>query len=172
LVRYRALPALHSRLPVAAAVSDPGLLGIHRQSVRPLGEFDSAYRKQFASIFQVIKVDILQIKLEGAISLGHNMLACSAYVFFFLAIIFQVVTGFALYDSMSNTWFASLFTWVIPLMGGDMVVRQWHHLATWFFAVFILIHVYLVIYHDYVEGRGTTSAMIGGWKFEHKHGLR
>jgi len=29
-----------------------------------------------------------------------------------------------------------------------------------------LIHVYLVFYHDYVEGRGTTSSMIGGWKFE------
>jgi Ni/Fe-hydrogenase 1 B-type cytochrome subunit len=129
-------------------------------------------RQQFAKIIQVIKVDILQIRLKGAISLGHNMLACAAYVFFFLAIIFQVVSGFALYDSMSDSWFASGFAWLVPLMGGDMIVRQWHHLATWFFIVFILIHVYLVLFHDYVEGRGTTSAMIGGWKFEHRHDLR
>jgi Ni/Fe-hydrogenase 1 B-type cytochrome subunit len=24
----------------------------------------------------------------------------------------------------------------------------------------------LVAYHDYVEGRGTVSSMVGGWKFE------
>ena len=36
----------------------------------------------------------------------------------------------------------------------------------WFYVVFTLIHVYLVFYHDYVEGRGTTSSMVGGWKFE------
>jgi len=28
--------------------------------------------------------------------------------------------------------------------------------------------VYLVFYHDYVEGRGTMSSMVGGWKFEKK----
>jgi Ni/Fe-hydrogenase 1 B-type cytochrome subunit len=36
----------------------------------------------------------------------------------------------------------------------------------WFFVVFVIIHVYLVFYHDYVEGRGTTSSMVGGYKFE------
>jgi Ni/Fe-hydrogenase 1 B-type cytochrome subunit len=28
-----------------------------------------------------------------------------------------------------------------------------------------VIHVYLVFYHDYVEGRGVISSMAGGWKF-------
>jgi Ni/Fe-hydrogenase 1 B-type cytochrome subunit len=35
----------------------------------------------------------------------------------------------------------------------------------WFFIVFVIVHVYLVFYHDYIEGRGTTSSIIGGWKF-------
>ena len=42
----------------------------------------------------------------------------------------------------------------------------------WFFIVFSLVHVYLVFYHDYVEGRGTTSSMVGGWKFERDDYLR
>jgi len=25
-------------------------------------------------------------------------------------------------------------------------------------------HVYLAFYHDYIEGRGTVSSIIGGWK--------
>jgi Ni/Fe-hydrogenase 1 B-type cytochrome subunit len=27
------------------------------------------------------------------------------------------------------------------------------------------VHIYLVFYHDYVEGRGEVSSMGGGWKF-------
>jgi Ni/Fe-hydrogenase 1 B-type cytochrome subunit len=38
----------------------------------------------------------------------------------------------------------------------------------WVFVVFSLIHIYLVFYHDYVEGRGGTSSMVGGWKFIEK----
>ena len=35
----------------------------------------------------------------------------------------------------------------------------------WFFIVFTIVHVYLVFYHDYVEGHGVMSSMVGGWKF-------
>lgn len=51
-------------------------------------------------------------------------------------------------------------------MGGDFAVRHWHHIFMWFFVLFAVVHVYLVFYQDYVEGRGTTSSMVGGWKFE------
>ena len=54
----------------------------------------------------------------------------------------------------------------------DAVVRQWHHLLMWAFVVFTMIHIYLVFYHDWVEGRGTTSSIIGGWKFEKDEDLR
>lgn len=30
---------------------------------------------------------------------------------------------------------------------------------------FVVIHVYLVLYHDYIEARGEASAMISGFKF-------
>jgi Ni/Fe-hydrogenase 1 B-type cytochrome subunit len=66
---------------------------------------------------------------------------------------------------MSQSWLPRLFTWVTPILGSDFAVRQWHHAAMWFFVLFALVHVYLVGYHDYVEGRGTVSSMWGGWKF-------
>jgi len=28
------------------------------------------------------------------------------------------------------------------------------------------VHIYLVFYHDYIDWNGTTSSMIGGWKFQ------
>jgi Ni/Fe-hydrogenase 1 B-type cytochrome subunit len=122
--------------------------------------------KQFKEIRQTLRVDILQTKGTGHISLGHNALAGFVYFLSFLVFNFQAFTGFALYSSMSTAMMPRWFAWAVPLMGGDFAVRQWHHMGMWFFIVFTIIHVYLVFYHDYVEGRGTTSSMVGGWKFE------
>jgi Ni/Fe-hydrogenase 1 B-type cytochrome subunit len=90
------------------------------------------------------------------------------YSFMYLAIVFQIFTGFALYSWMSASFFPKLFSWVIPLMGGIVVVKHWHHLFMWIFVAFTILHIYLSWYHDYLEGRGTISSMIGGWKFIEK----
>ena len=125
------------------------------------------FRKaQVQEMGEVLKVDVLQTQLRGRISVGHNALAGFIYFLSFLAFLFQSVTGFALYSSMSSSLLPRLFRWIVPLMGGDFAVRQWHHAFMWFFVAFAIVHVYLVFYHDYIEGRGTTSSMVGGWKFE------
>lgn len=123
-------------------------------------------REQWREIGQVLRVDVLQTEAKEIHSVGHNALASVVYLFAFLATLFQAATGFALYADMSRSWIPGLFSWVVPLMGGDFAVRQWHHVGMWFFVVFAIVHVYLVSYHDYVEGRGTVSSIVGGWKFE------
>jgi Ni/Fe-hydrogenase 1 B-type cytochrome subunit len=125
-------------------------------------------RKQAAEALEVLKVDILQAKIEPMQSVGHNALAGWTYFLSFLAFLFQTVTGFGLYAAMSHATLPRMFRWIVPLMGGDFAVRQWHHMMMWFFIVFSLVHVYLVFYHDYVEGRGILSSMAGGWKFVEK----
>ena len=57
---------------------------------------------------------------------------------------------------------------LIDLFGGDAPTRFVHHFSTWLFIIFTLIHVYLVFYHDWLEGRGETSSMISGYKFVRK----
>jgi Ni/Fe-hydrogenase 1 B-type cytochrome subunit len=121
---------------------------------------------QRQEIAEVVKVDVLQTQVHGNIQTGHNSLAALIYFFTFLAFVAQTVTGFALYSSMSNSWLPQMFNWVVPILGGDEGVRYWHHLFLWFFVSFIIIHVYLAFYHDYIEGRGTISSIVGGWKFE------
>ncbi len=123
-------------------------------------------KEQIAEMKEVLQVDVLQTRLKGAISIGHNALAGFVYFLSFLAFLFQSLTGFALYSSMSKSFFPRLFAWILPVMGGDFAVRQWHHAFLWFFVLFSIVHVYLVFYHDYIEGRGTVSSMVGGWKFE------
>ena len=130
-------------------------------------------KEQFKEVADVLRVDILQTRVKPLESIGHNTLAGFTYFLSFLAFLFQCVTGFGLYAAMSDAWLPRLFSWIVPLMGGDFAVRQWHHMFMWFFVLFSIVHVYLVFYHDYVEGRGVTSSMVGGWKFVEKgHGTK
>jgi len=124
------------------------------------------YRKsQWKEILEIIKVDILQLKKKPIESIGHNALASIIYFGLFLAFLLQCLTGFGLYAQMSKAFLPKMFAWVVPLLGGDLQVRFIHHLFMWFFIIFAIVHVYLVFYHDYIERRGITSSMIGGWKF-------
>jgi Ni/Fe-hydrogenase 1 B-type cytochrome subunit len=125
-------------------------------------------KSQWKEMGEVLKVDILQLQSKPLASIGHNTLASLTYFLTFLAFLLQSLTGFGMYSAMSKSWFPKLFAWIVPTLGGDMATRQIHHIMMWFFIVFAIIHVYLVFYHDYVERRGVTSSMIGGWKFIEK----
>ena len=122
-------------------------------------------RSQWKELVDVLKVDILQLRCKPLESVGHNTLASFTYFLTFIAFLLQSLTGFGIYAAMSESWFPQLFAWIVPLLGGDLPTRQIHHILMWFFIVFAIVHVYLVFYHDYIERRGVTSSMIGGWKF-------
>jgi len=125
---------------------------------------------QWKEMIRVLKIDIFQREGKPIDSIGHNSLAGLTYFISFLAFMFQCITGFGMYSAMSHAWLPNMFSWIVPMMGGDFAVRQWHHVMMWFFIIFSMAHVYLVFYHDYVEGRGILSSMAGGWKFiEKKH---
>jgi Ni/Fe-hydrogenase 1 B-type cytochrome subunit len=127
-------------------------------------------KKQWQEIWCVIKVDILQVKSKEIESIGHNSLASFTYFLTFLVFLLQSLTGFGMYAAMSDSFFPKLFAWIVPVFGGDLMTRQIHHILMWAFIIFAMIHIYLVFYHDYIERRGVTSSMIGGWKFiEKKH---
>ncbi|NCT17456.1 MAG: Ni/Fe-hydrogenase, b-type cytochrome subunit [Flavobacteriaceae bacterium CG_4_8_14_3_um_filter_34_10] len=130
------------------------------------------HKNWFENFFHVLKVDILLQNEKNPefsdISVGHNNIAGISYVVLFLLALLQVFTGFGLYSSTSQWWLPQLFAWVVPFLGGDFMARTLHHIATWGFILFIFIHVYLVFYHDWLEGRGEVSSMFGGYKFVNK----
>ncbi len=126
-------------------------------------------KKGIKNILYVLKVDIFLMRDKehklSNISIGHNYFASFSYFILFLIFIFQAITGLALMSNTSAWWFPNMFHWIIPLMGGEIAVRYFHYIFIWIFLAFIVIHVYLVFYHDYVEARGEASAMISGFKF-------
>lgn len=132
-------------------------------------QFIPTSKRFFKEMWTVFKIDILMLKKNGQqqehLSVGHNAMAGFIYFLTFIAFLIQCLTGFGLYAAMSGWWFPKLFAWVPALFGGDILTRQIHHWSMWFFILFAVVHVYLVFFHDYVEGRGEISSMGGGWKF-------
>lgn len=128
-------------------------------------QFIPTSRKFFKEIIHVLKMDILMLKGKEHLSIGHNAMAGFIYFFTFIAFLVQCLTGFGLYAPMSDWWLPQLFAWIPAVCGGDIACRAIHHWSMWFFILFAVVHVYLVFYHDYVEGRGEISSMGGGWKF-------
>ena len=126
-------------------------------------------KKMWHNMKHVLKIDILlqneKIHDIKNISIGHNSIAAISYVALFILAIIQIFTGFGIYASTSGWWLPKLFDWVVPFLGGDFAARTIHHISTWIFIFFTLIHVYLVFYHDWLEGRGEVSSMFGGYKF-------
>ncbi len=126
-------------------------------------------KKGLKNILYVLRVEVFLMKDKkhklSNISIGHNYLAAFSYFLVFLILIFQIFSGLALYADSSSWWLPRMFHFMLSMLGGDIVVRYFHNIMTWLFMAFIVVHVYLVLYHDYVEARGETSAMISGFKF-------
>lgn len=123
-------------------------------------------RRFWHGFADTLREDIFLVTKPGRPRLGHNSLARLAYIAMMLVALFQVFTGFALYAPMSGAWFPQLFLWVTPLFGDEMTVRVWHHVAMWFFALFLVIHLYLIIFHEVREFRGVFSSIVSGWKYQ------
>jgi len=124
---------------------------------------------QWKNFFQVIKTDVLMIDNEPERVIGHNTVATVSYLVLFLAFLLQSITGFGLYAQMStSSVFHTLFAWIVPMLGSEMNARIVHHLLMWLFILFAIIHIYIVIYHDYIARHSYVSAIIGGWKIIHE----
>jgi Ni/Fe-hydrogenase 1 B-type cytochrome subunit len=113
----------------------------------------------------VLQQDILLAQNKQHVSIGHNALAGFSYFMLLLCVVLTIVTGFGLYIGISESWVVTFLGWPSRWMGNEMFVRFIHHILMWIFVLFTIVHVYLVFFHDYVEGRGETSSMISGWKF-------
>jgi Ni/Fe-hydrogenase 1 B-type cytochrome subunit len=108
------------------------------------------------------------LKLErGHVHLGHNALGGLMYTLFVIALgWFQIFTGFAMFAETNPGGFWDFWVgWTIPLLGGSFAVHMWHHLASWLFLFFSILHIYIVFYDGQIYKNGLVTSMISGVKF-------
>ena len=55
------------------------------------------------------------------------------------------------------------------MMGGLATVRWFHHILTWAFILFIVVHIYMAFWYDVIFKQGTVSSMISGIVYKKDH---
>jgi Ni/Fe-hydrogenase 1 B-type cytochrome subunit len=102
----------------------------------------------------------------------YGPLQAISYAGLFLMIFLIVITGLILTGAGYDHGLFGFAAWVLTplenLLGGLAVVRWVHHLLTWLFVLFIIIHVYMAFWYDIVFKEGTVSSMINGLVFKAK----
>jgi len=119
----------------------------------------------WADLFRQAK-DYLKLE-RGHVHLGHNSLGGLFYTLFVVMLGWaQIITGLALYsESHPGGFLDHLVGWVIPILGGSFGVRLLHHLFAWGFPIFILLHVYIILYDSAQYGNGLITSIVSGYKF-------
>ena len=93
-----------------------------------------------------------------------------AYFALWIGIIVIAATGFILMGANHQDWFSTagyfVFKPVLKIMGNLATVRYVHHVMTWFFILFLIVHVYMAVWYDTVLRDGIMSSIIGGRRFK------
>jgi len=132
--------------------------------------------KDFFAFFNV-KATFAQIKFyllidkEAPPHKGlYGPLQSLAYAGLLFMVLVIVVTGLILMGAGYHAGFTALvYKLVKPaekMMGGLATVRYIHHIFTWFFVLFIVVHIYMAFWYDAILQEGTVSSMISGKVFK------
>lgn len=107
---------------------------------------------------------------RGHVHLGHNALAGLAYTVFIIFLGWaDILTGFALYsESNPGGFWDRLVGWMIPMLGGSYQAHMIHHLVAWSFVVFLIFHLYVVLFDSHQYKNGLITSIVAGYKFYEK----
>ena len=123
-------------------------------------------KKRWGGVFVEIK-DLLLPKGRLRVYTGHSPLANIGYLILYLGVFFSIVTGLTLHaHAHYSPWWRKIAVWGLAVFGNNLnSVHFLHHLMLWFFALFVFVHLYLVIYTVVVSRTTEVDTMISGKKF-------
>lgn len=139
--------------------------------------FDKKSLPERVSITQLFdrKVWIEQIKTylfigkHPHINGAYNPLQFVTYLCLGILVLLISLTGVVLYynvyDDGLGAVLAVCFKWVEVLFGGLANVRNFHHILTWAFVIFIPVHIYLAVWNSLKYPNGGVDSIISGMRY-------
>jgi len=122
--------------------------------------------RKMKEIGQEIRCYMLLSKKSGCEDYGHTALGGLVMLLLFFVLLFEVVSGFAMY-SLTHTgaiW-TILGGWLLNVMPLPLI-KLWHHLLMYAIIVFTIIHVYIATFLNALEGNGLLESILSGYKYE------
>ena len=115
---------------------------------------------------QEVKCYLLISKKSGCEGSGHTALGGLVMLLLFLVFFFEIISGFAMYSvTHSGAIWTILGGWLLGYMHLP-TIKLWHHLCMYLIIAFSIIHVYVAIFLNSIEGNGLLESIFTGYKFE------
>ena len=96
-----------------------------------------------------------------------------AYGGLMVMMLFIVLTGVILMGAGYHAGLTGLIYKIVKpfenLVGGLAMVRWIHHILTWCFILFVVVHIYMAFWYDVMFRQGTVSSMISGIVYKKNH---
>ena len=96
-----------------------------------------------------------------------------AYGGLMVLMLFIVLTGVILMGAGYHAGLTGLIYKIVKpfenLVGGLAMVRWIHHILTWCFILFVVVHIYMAFWYDVIFRQGTVSSMISGFVYKKNH---
>jgi Ni/Fe-hydrogenase 1 B-type cytochrome subunit len=107
----------------------------------------------------------LFISKEPPHTIGHTAISGIVYLLLLVIVLFQIVSGFALYSvNHTGTLWTILGGWLVGIMS-LATIRLYHHLAMYGILVYAIIHLYVAWFSDISGKAGILGSMFNGFKF-------
>lgn len=124
----------------------------------------------FTNTVRQIKFYLLVSKEPPDHKYLYGPLQSLAYGGLLFMVLFICLTGLILMGAGYHAgWTALVYPVVKPfeiILGGLATVRYIHHILTWAFVLFIIVHIYMAFWYDVIFKQGTVSSMISGVVFK------
>jgi len=119
--------------------------------------------RDWVNLWKQVKFYLMIEDDHGIHYIGHNPLQQLSYTFTYLVAAVMVVTGFAMFGQANpgGFWYG-LTEPLVLAVGGIQIIRLTHHLCTWWFIIFPIMHIYLVLRKDITEHGGGLSGIFSG----------
>lgn len=96
---------------------------------------------------------------------GHNPLAGTTYSIVYLLMLFEILSGLALYNHVLGSKTLGFFVDWLPSLISIRYLREFHFLALFAFWAFVIHHVYSAVLIGVEERSGLVGSMFSGYKF-------
>ncbi|GIU53043.1 hypothetical protein TUM4249_26840 [Shewanella sp. KT0246] len=129
--------------------------------------------------------DVMSIKswitqIKSYIWMGHldkagvyGPLQFVTYVAISFVALFMCITGLVLYANVYHEGLGGIIwdvsAWFTAIMGGLAQVRIWHHILTWVFIVFMVIHVYMAVWSGIRFKHNSVDSIVSGYDYHKDH---
>lgn len=123
-------------------------------------------KRDWVNLFRMMKHYAMIEKEKAPKYLGHNPIQQLSYTTTYVVTFLMVITGFILYGQHDPSGiFYAAFYWMAPWFGGIQMVRFIHHILTWWFLIFLPMHIYFALRVDVMEREGAISSIMSGGRF-------